>query len=254
MHDRAARDETHLRRGRRGRARVGSLLTAAGLLLACGESTPPAAKPFRGPGIGPITQDAVDPLEHPKLAEPGPLLPAQPSSQAASLAEPQAQAPANDTGEDKDKEPRDFPSELLQRLGNPASCLTPRPGDGNLVPIQISIQAQLMPSGALGRTELRAAELSAAERACLAQRVGAVRLTGPIDGAPLGIQASLTLQPSAAKAPASAAPAAREATNDIMDIQPSRAAEPPAFLEPSPEAKEVPAAPAVQFTNQGSTP
>jgi len=252
MTDRAARDERHLRRGSCTAVRVGAWLTAAGLVLACGgkSAPPPGPKPFRGPGIGPVTQDSVDPLERPRPAEPGPLLPPQTDVVTANAAEPQH--------DDKPLEARDYPAELLQRLGNPASCLAQRPNDGKLGPLQIGISAQLMPSGALARTELQGQELSGAERACLAQRVGAVRLQAPIDGAPFAIQASLTLQPTAAKVDpdklAKAEAAAAAAAERRAEPPPIQAEEGPTFVAPSPEAKEVPPAPPVQPSAEDTTP
>ena len=184
--------------------------------------------------------------------------PTQPSdplaAQAPVLPGAAAQPELPPAGEAEKKATRDYPSELLQRLGNPASCLAPRANDGNVRPIQIGIAAQLMPSGALGRTDLTAPELSSAERACLTQRVGAVRLAGPIEGAPLGLQASLTLQPSAAKpAPPGAAPEANAPPNG-MGTEPAQAPEPSPFLEPSREAAEVPAAPPVHISGEDTTP
>jgi hypothetical protein len=169
-----------------------------------------------------------------------------PGGDPAAAVAPEEQPKAEDQ-----KEPRDYPSELLQRLGNPASCLSPRVNDGTAHPFQIGIAAQLMPSGALARTDLTAPELSSAERACLAQRVGAVHLAGPIEGAPLGIQTSLTLQPSAA---ASAAAPTAKANADGMGAEPGQAAEPSPFLEPTPEAAEVPAAPPVHIGAESTTP
>lgn len=245
MGDRAARDGNDFRRGGRTHLRVGALLACAGLLLACSKS-PPSSRPKRGPGIGPVVENA-EPAEHPKVSDPGLPLP-QMAADEAPIAE---QVQAQDKPTEAEKPQRDYPNELLQRLGNPANCLSPRPSDGNLRPIQISIAAQLMPSGALARTELKAAELNGTERACLSQRVGSLRLAGPIEGAPLGVQASLTLQPSAAK-PNEAAAAKPEMKD--MAAEPGQAPEPSTFLEPSPEAKEVPAAPPVQITGEGTTP
>lgn len=248
MRDRAARDENLLRRGRRGRVHVGAWLVTAALLGACGSDTPPSPRRQRGPGIGPVVQNAQDSMEPKRPAESIPLLPPEQLNVGTASA---AQA-APDEPAAAEQEARDYPTELLQRLGNPASCLAQRASDGKLAALHIGISAQLMPSGALARTELQAPELSGAERACIAQRVGAVRLPGPIAGAPLGIQAGLTLQPSAAKPGAEAKPTVAAAPE--MAEAPATAPEGPAFLEPSPEAKEVPAAPPVQPSAEGTTP
>jgi hypothetical protein len=227
---------------------VGAWLIAAALLGACSKSTPPSPRRQRGPGIGPVIQDAPDPMQARRPAEPLPLLPQEQLNVGTANA---AQA-APDKPPAADQEPRDYPTELLQRLGNPASCLAQRASDATLAALRIGISAQLMPSGAVARTELQAPELSGAERACIAQRVGAVRLPGPIAGAPFGIQATLTLQPSASKPGAAARPAA--VAGPQMADAPGAAAEGSAFLEPSPEAKEVPAAPPVQPMAEGTTP
>lgn len=249
MGDRAARDAIHFRRGRRTPMRVGAALACAGMLLACSKSPPPASPPARGPGIGPVVGD--DPMNRAQ--------PAQPSEFQVNRApgeQPTAAVQAEQAQEEaqKEKEQRDYPGELLARIANPVSCLAPRSSDDNARPITIGIAAQLMPSGALARTELSAADLSGAERACLTQRVGAVHLNGPIEGAPLGVHASLTLQPSAAKPGAAALAAPQQEAQDMGGPPPIEGKEGSTFLEPSPEAPEVPAAPPVQPSGEGNTP
>jgi hypothetical protein len=64
----------------------------------------------------------------------------------------------------------------------------------------------------------------------------------------------LTLQPSAAKAPPPEAAAEAKPYADDMGAEPGQAAEAPAFIPPSPEPAEVPAAPPVHISGEDTNP
>jgi hypothetical protein len=133
-----------------------------------------------------------------------------------------------------EKPPRDFPSELLKMLGDPATCLAPRAADNPRRALTISVETRIMSSGAVARSEVQAPELSAPEKRCLVGRVEALRFPGPIPDPPLTVRASITLQPK----PGSAAPPQPSAA--VVD--PTLPVERPIMLEPDPDAPQPAAA------------
>jgi hypothetical protein len=134
-------------------------------------------------------------------------------------------APSDVAVQPKDPEQaRDYAAELSGLLGSPASCLGPRAFEEALKPVNIEIAAQLMPSGAIGRVEVRAAALSPAELQCVQRLVAQLRLRGPIEAAPRGVQTRVTLQPKAAAKEPTPKAATRAHDTEPAEVIP---AEPP---------------------------
>jgi hypothetical protein len=128
-------------------------------------------------------------------------------------------------------------------LGSPASCLEPRTADASQSTLQVGVDTQVMPSGAVSRAQVSGAGLTQVERQCITKRVETLHFAQPIENAPFPVHANIALQLSAAAKVATPAQlAAAAATEPAV----ANAAEAAPFLEPSPEAAPVPAAPPVQ--------
>jgi hypothetical protein len=207
-------------------------------LLACRSNHVDVTRP--APAQRGFARAAVEPVTAtPRPAQDGPLLPPQLAAEPSAPPRP-SEAPAQEA----DDKPRDFAAELANMLGNPVSCLAPRPADVSPSTLQIGVYTQVMPSGAVSRAQVSAAGLTPAELQCITKRAETLRFAQPIENAPFPVHANISLQLSAAaKAPPSQLAAAADSEPVAAK---SDGREPTPFLEPSPEAAPLPAAPPVQ--------
>jgi hypothetical protein len=161
---------------------------------------------------------------------------------------------------------RDYPAELARLVGDPSSCLEPRVGDGTQQPIQIVIRSQVMPSGAVTRADVSSAALRSGEQRCIAHRVESAHFAPPIEGAPMAVESSIWLRPTApVPAPRlAAAPIAPSAEGSGIP-QPLAAASPvvpstedvalqPSAAEPTPPTENVATAVVVPPHEDGTAP
>ena len=132
---------------------------------------------------------------------------------------------------------RDYRAELAQLVGDPSGCLEPRLSDGTLQPIQLVVRSQVMPSGAVARAEVSSPALRSSEQRCIAHRVESVHFAPPIEGAPIGVETSVWLRPSAPAPAAAATPQPTAAAAPTAATSPEDTAIPPplAAIEPSTE-------------------
>ena len=182
---------------------MGVWLALACALLGCSsrEELPSRPKPVRG--VAQVLADpgrpTPEPLDPSSTMLRGPDEQRLPANQAA---------PAAPSGEQPDAGTRDFPSELVRAFGDPASCLSPRPSGAAPSAIVIALATQVMPSGAVGHSEVSGAGLDPQELGCLRRRLDAVHFSGPIVNAPFPVRGNVTLNrrvdpsaPAAAKNP-----------------------------------------------------
>jgi hypothetical protein len=162
--------------------------------------TPAQAPPAQAPNLAASPSEPSDPLfangqpsEQPRAAAPAEQPP------AAAPAEDPAEQPAQ--AEAEAKPARDFSAELVQMLGNPIACLSARAAGDAPRELEIALATQVMPSGAVGRSEVSAPGLEAGELACLRGRVEALHFTGPIENAPFAVRGSVHLTRAATPAP-----------------------------------------------------
>jgi hypothetical protein len=138
-------------------------------------AAPVEAKPF-SPQLLPLRVD-----ETPQAEEPAPADGTLPVAEAAPEA---AEKPA-----------RDLRQELERMIGSPVDCLVPRPAKGAPAELRLSLNASVMPSGAVGRGEVSAsAQLTKPELDCVRKRVEGLRFATPIDNAPVTVSGSVTLK------------------------------------------------------------
>lgn len=256
QHDRPARTSFSARRARPNLCRVGAALSCGLSLLAsagCHSKSdtgitelPPATRGV-GTSQAPSASDTLE-RQSPRMQ---PLQQSPDTHNLPALAEAPGLLPQDEPAA-APPEARDFSAELTRMIGNPASCLVPRPDNGSLLPIQIAIATQLMPSGAVAYTRVDAPTLSRAELSCITQRVETLHFAQPITNAPLGVRASLALQPSAATKPAPSPQLAAAAEPEQDALQNTQ--NPRTLLEPSPEAQLVPGAPPVVVPTEPTQP
>lgn len=230
-------------RGAPGRLRWGGLLMLwLSTAPACRDRAPVPHRPLPGRGVAP-TSTASGTAQPASVG----VTPALSTSMLAPRREPadwdpgQGQPSTDDQAQDSEAgaRPRDLGAELRSLLGSPASCLTPRPYQPSLTTVTIQISAQVMQSGVLGRVEARSPSLTPEEQHCVERLVSPIRLRGPIEGAPRGIQTQVALQPKAAAKPQPEAAAPTEPRDDDdargpqePDNQAAQVVEP--ALEPEP--------------------
>jgi hypothetical protein len=183
------------------RAAVWSLALLLPLTAACSKREPVANTPVRQRGVAPeLTVVEQSPAQ----------LPTHEAPKLAQITETDATPetlPADEAAPDQpEAPPRNLQSELEVMMGSPVNCLQARPASSAPGQVNISLRANIMPSGAVGRGEVSAPGLSPEEVACVRSRLESLRFAEPIENAPLSVSGSLTLTPRAA-APA-AAPAA----------------------------------------------
>lgn len=108
-----------------------------------------------------------------------------PPRQPDQAAPEQAEAPAK---------ARDYGAELSTLLKlNAPGCLAGWDPSGKTTLI-IEVTAQVMGSGTISRAEARAPGATPTVLACLKRQANALQLVGPVEGAPLSVSASVTLQ------------------------------------------------------------
>lgn len=252
MHARLSRTGLSPRRARSSPRWVGAALSCTWILAGCRSHsdtdithTPPPAR-----GFAQNAEQPAAPANTPAALRQAPLpqgpdwrnFPERVQPTAADETPDAAPSPA---------EPRNFSDELMGMLGNPADCLTPRADNGSALPLAISIDAQVMPSGAVASSHVTAATLARSELACITRRVEALHFPPPIHNAPFSVHGSMALQPTAAAKPALAP---QLAAAPEQEFPPLHAAEGQAFLEPTPEPPAVPPAPAVEPSQDNGTP
>jgi hypothetical protein len=125
-----------------------------------------------------------------------------PATQAAQAAQAMEPAPVAAPQQNAvpapapEQEPeRDLNAELQAAFGSPASCIKPRL-DSEAAPsaIRVDLEAHLVQSGLVSRGYARSSQLDAEELACLEKRLGALRLRGPIEGAPRSARTHFDLE------------------------------------------------------------
>ncbi len=179
-----------------------AVLTLATLPLAaaCSQRGPIPDQPARPRGImvdqavqapsaaaeKPSTADTTDtarlPSDEPQLPE------IRVDEQPTDTTTAEAAAPAT-----PEKEPRNLQSELETMMGSPVTCLKPRPASQAPSSVSISLSANVMPSGAVGRGEVSAPGLEPEEVSCVRSRLESLRFAQPIENAPLTVNGSITL-------------------------------------------------------------
>lgn len=186
-------------------AAVWSVALLLPLMAACGKRDPVANTPLRERGVAPNT-----PGSSLGTQESGSQLPARMEPQLAEITATD-QPPETTTAEEAapdapEHAPRNLQTELETLLGSPVDCLKERPASGAPGQLDISLSANVMPSGAVGRGEVSAPGLAADEVACIRARVESLRFAQPIENAPVSVNGSVTLTPRiAAAVPAAAA-------------------------------------------------
>lgn len=168
-----------------------ALLPLAG---ACSQREPVPNQPPRPRGV--LVDQAVR----------APAAPTPPPSALPPTDEPQlpeitvheepttATTPAEQAAPDEPaKEPRNLQSELEAMMGSPVTCLKPRPASQAPASVNISLSANVMPSGAVGRGEVSAPGLEPEEVSCVRSRLESLRFAQPIENAPLTVRGSITL-------------------------------------------------------------
>jgi hypothetical protein len=182
---------------------VSFALLALPLMAAC-KNEPVANQPVRQRGV----QLGIAVPEESPAQLPTPM--EQPLVQITATDPPPATTTAEEAAPDEPEKPaRNMQSELETMMGSPVNCLTDRSAS-EANPINISLNANVMPSGAVGRGEVSAPGLTPAEVSCIRSKLESMRFAQPIENAPLVVTGSISLTPHvAAPAPApAAAPAA----------------------------------------------
>jgi hypothetical protein len=170
--------------------------------FACSSDAPSASLRQRGVQLGPATAvTAPQRAEPPRFEEPQ-RAESEPGGAQRAAEQPPSAADPNVAGavEAPDKPQRSLQRELETMLGSPASCLQPRAAVNGASKLQISLSASIMPSGAVSRAEASGAGLHPDELKCLRDRIESLRFAEPIEGAPLTVTGSVTLEQAPTKA------------------------------------------------------
>ena len=108
--------------------------------------------------------------------------------------QPETLSAAEAAPEPAEKPERDLSRELENQMGSPVGCLAPRAAQAAPSELRLSLNASVMPSGAVGRGEVSASgDLSKAELDCLRTRLESLKLAAPIENAPRTVTGSITL-------------------------------------------------------------
>jgi hypothetical protein len=163
------------------------------LAAACSQREPVPNQPPRPRGImvDQAVRAPVAPTPPPSALPPSnePQLP-----EITVHEEPTTTTPAEQAAPDQpEKEPRNLQSELETMMGSPVTCLKPRPASQAPASVSISLSANVMPSGAVGRGEVSAPGLEPEEVSCVRSRLESLRFAQPIENAPLTVSGSITL-------------------------------------------------------------
>jgi hypothetical protein len=167
------------------------------LIAACKKREPIADQPLRPRGV--LVADPVAPSPTP--ANPSPS--EQPYTHSADNPLPEIKAgeeppPGTTTAEeaapDEPAKPqRNLQAELETMMGSPVTCLAPRPAKEAPSQISISLTANVMPSGAVGRGEVSAPGLSPEELSCVRSRLESLRFAQPVENAPRTVSGSISI-------------------------------------------------------------
>jgi hypothetical protein len=173
-------------------AAVCSLALVLPLMAACDKREPVANTPVRQRGFG---------LDVPPADESPSKLPSRLEPPLAQITEtnptPETTTAEQAAPDEPEHPPRNLQSELETMMGSPVSCLKERPASA-ASQVNISLTANVMPSGAVGRGEVSAPDLSPDEVACVRSKLESLRFAQPIENAPLSVSGSVTLTPRVA--------------------------------------------------------
>jgi hypothetical protein len=159
------------------------VLCALTLTIGCADKAPPSPAPPRG--LRPFPQQT--PVATPP-ARPSPVPPPASNWPEDKPAEVRKDEPAAALEE------RDLGAELRQGLGDPSSCLHPRPSADAPKRLTIAVEAHVVGAGNVSRAYVSSPQLDAAESECLRKRVGSLRFRTPIDGAPRVVRATVEFE------------------------------------------------------------
>jgi hypothetical protein len=143
----------------------------------------------------------------------------------------------------EEKPPRDFAVELVKMMGNPVSCLSVRAGDSAPTTFEIALTTNVMPSGAVARSEVQAAALEPGELQCLRARLETLHFAAPIENAPFVVRGKLTLQLQPTRAQQVITPAPSDEPTKASDSLQPTAATPPELFGPRAQVPAVPPPP-----------
>jgi hypothetical protein len=183
---------------------------------------------------------------------------APPGGPAAPAAEQEPTAMPSSGPERADEKPeRDFSAELVRMMGDPSSCLKPRAAENAPSNLAIAVTASVMPSGAVGQTEVSAAELDSSELACLKARAAGLHFAPPIENAPFSVRGTVQLTRDVTHAPLAAKPVEAPPANADPSAAPppvTPSTEPIPDRPPvTPSTEPVPAQPPVVPPNPSDT-
>jgi hypothetical protein len=135
---------------------------------------------------------------------------------------------------------RDYGAELLAALGTPVNCLKTRVGSDAPTEIRISLEASVVETGIVTRSDASSAQLDDGEIACVRGRLGGLRLRAPVSGAPRSVRATLELKRQAPAAKPAADAAAGDAPEDAPDKEPADPVEAPEAVREEAPREEAP--------------
>jgi hypothetical protein len=170
------------------------------LVAACKKREPIADQPVRPRGVlidepvapSPVTPPATEPsYRTPTSAEDNPLpeIKAPPGEEQPPGTTTAAQAAPDDPV----KPTRNLQTELESMMGSPVTCLAARTAKEAPSQITISLTANVMPSGAVGRGEVSAPGLSPDELSCVRSRLESLRFAQPVENAPRTVSGSISI-------------------------------------------------------------
>jgi hypothetical protein len=164
------------------------------LAAACSKREPIADQPLRPRGV--LVADPVAPSPTPKTT--ASVLPAHTDENPLPEITAEEPAPGTTTAEEAApdepaKPPRNLQTELETMMGSPVSCLAPRAANEAPSQISISLSANVMPSGAVGRGEVSAPGLSKEELSCVRSRLESLRFAQPVENAPRTVSGSISI-------------------------------------------------------------
>lgn len=182
--------------------RAGGVVVVAALALGCSKreevpTRPRGLTPAEAPAPAASTIAEEDDTPASASAPPARSLP-NPfagASDPGALIEPKAESSADAGGEAGASESkRDLPAELAQLVGQPLSCVDFAAiveGGGKL---DISVSAQVVPSGRITRAEVSAPGQPPKALRCIEQLVTAGSLQAPVPEAPRAVRTTVTMQ------------------------------------------------------------
>jgi hypothetical protein len=193
------------------------VMLACGWSLACSDTARPGGLPRPGRGVAALEiERSTTVTGKPGTASQGTNSAAQPGvadepSAVEAVAAPEAA---------EEKAPRNFATELVQMMGNPASCLHVRAADSAPGQLEVNLSTHVMPSGSVAQSEIQATGLDAAEVQCLES----LHFAQPIENAPFAVRGRLKLQQQNPPPPTAADPVPSPKPADPGSEQPKAAA------------------------------